>query len=349
MSVFYQVTTKEDWINHERKKILDLFMEEEYGIRPDECNKELTYNIVDKKIFTNLIIEKVEMKYDKHPMIFYIYLPNKKVVNLKTFITVVHPYAEENRDVFDDYKSIEPFCPIDKIIEQGYACILLSTKTVAEDRKGGENTGIFADMNLEASEKSWAVLSAWAWAASKILDYISTRKEFNKDRVAIIGHSRGGKTALLASALDERFYLTISNNSGNSGAALSRGNTGETVDQIVDRFPYWFCKNYQKYANNENNLPFDQHQFIGLIAPRYCYVASASEDEWADPDGELLSSKLASKYYNLFNLDGVIIPNEFKLDYSYNEGTIAYHRRTGKHALTNADWDMYMDYFNKIA
>ena len=348
MSIFYCNLEKEKWIKEDRKKTLDLFMEFEYGIRPLECKNDLKYTIIDRKIEDNIILEKVEMKYSSHPMIFYIYLPNNNPINLKTFITVLHPYRDKG-DLFNDYKSISEFCPIDEILENGFACILLSAKTIAEDRKGGEYTGIFQDMNLERTDTSWGVLSAWAWACSKILDYISTRSEFNEERVAVVGHSRGGKTALLASALDERFYLTISNNSGNSGAALSRGNTGETVKEIVDRFPYWFCKKYQQFADNENKLPFDQHQFLGLIAPRHCYVASATLDEWADPDGELLSCKLASQYYELFNLKGVIIPNDFKLDLSYNEGMIAYHRRTGNHALTNADWKMYMEYFNKIA
>lgn len=348
MSIFHYNFGKDKWIEEDRKKTLALFMEFEYGIRPLECNNDLKYSIIDRKIESNVIIEKVEMKYNSHSIIFCIYLPNNKPINLKTFITVVHP-SRDKGDLFKDYKSISDFCPIDEIIKNGFSCILLSAKTVAEDRIGGEDTGIFKEMNYERTDTSWGVLSAWAWACSKILDYISTRKEFNKERVAVIGHSRGGKTALLASVLDERFYLTISNNSGNSGAALSRGNTGETVKDIVNRFPYWFCKKYQQFADNENALPFDQHQFIGLIAPRYCYVASATEDTWADPDGELLSCKLASQYYELFNLKGIIIPSDFKFDLSYNEGMIAYHRRIGKHALTINDWKIYMDYFNKIA
>jgi hypothetical protein len=153
---------------------------------------------------------------------------------------------------------------------------------------------------------------------------------------------------LLAGALDERFYLVISNNSGNSGAALSRGNTGETINDITKLFPYWFCKNYISYANNENMLPFDQHILIGLQAPRHCYIASASEDLWADPDGELLSAKFASQYYELYNLKGLIVPNHIELDTIYDEGYIAYHRRNGKHKLTLFDWEQYMNYFEKI-
>ena len=117
---------------------------------------------------------------------------------------------------------------------------------------------------------------------------------------------------------------------------------------ITSRFPYWFCKNYRKYANKEDKLPFDQHQLVALIAPRYVYVFSASEDSWACPKNELLSCKYASKYFELYGLKGLVVPKEIKLDHSYNEGHIAYHYKTGTHSLEKRDWNMVMDYFDKI-
>jgi hypothetical protein len=137
-----------------------------------------------------------------------------------------------------------------------------------------------------------------------------------------------------------------------SGRRLLRGGLfrkKETIDDITTRFPYWFCKKYSSYANNENSLPFDQHMLIALQAPRYCYIASASEDLWADPSGELLAAKLASNYYKIYNLNGLIVPEKIELDVSYNDGHIAYHRRTGNHGLSHFDWEQYMTYFEKIS
>ena len=109
-----------------------------------------------------------------------------------------------------------------------------------------------------------------------------------------------------------------------------------------------FCENYKKYQNNESALPFDQHMLIGLIAPRYVYIASASLDEWAGPENELRSARLASHFYEIYNLKGLVVPNKIQNNISYNEGRIAYHSREGIHDLTPFDWKLYMDYFEKI-
>lgn len=350
MSILKFKTTKESWENIEREKYLNLFLEEEYGLRPEKCNEKLNYIILDSKIEDEIFIQKVGMYYLEQEMIFYIFLPNKKVSEkLKTFIQVIYPYVEEDIDLYTQYKSLGGYCPIKEIINRNYAIILLSCKTIVDDKKWALTSGIFKTMNSERTSNSWGNISAWAWGCSKVLDYLYNRSEFDTDRVAVIGHSRGGKTALLAGALDKRFYLIISNNSGNSGAALSRNNQGETVENITKHYFYWFCENYKKYANNEEELPFDQHMFIGMQAPRYCYIASATDDEWADPEGELKSAKLASHFYEIYGLKGLIVPDNIELNTSYNEGCIAYHRRIGKHDLTLLDWNFYMNYFDKIA
>ena len=348
MSVFDNFYKLDEWKEKERTRTLNLLLEHEYGFSPIKDEK-LNYEVLLERNIDNILYRKVAMEYNGHKMYFALFIPKIFDKPLKTFLTIVHPFAERNGDFFEDFNTIEHFCPIRKITNNGFAVILLSAKTVAEDVKEGKATGIFKACKSEETDSSWGVLAAWAWACTKVLDYIALCPELDETKVAVIGHSRGGKTALLAGALDERFYLTISNNSGNSGAALSRENTGETIADIVRLFPYWFSNNYRKYVNNEDSLPFDQHVLIGLQAPRYCYIASASDDSWANPDGELLSAKYASQYYNLYNVSGLIIPDKIELDVSYNDGNIAYHRRTGKHKLTLFDWEQYMEYFEKIS
>lgn len=274
-----------------------------------------------------------------------IWLPAGWVPNRKDIGITDHRPREADRG-----RAVEDW-PVEMILSRGYGLATAFYSDLdPDDAAAAGERGIRhyyrTHFGAGDAEDSWGAIGAWAWGLSRAMDYLEASREIDSKRVAVIGHSRLGKTALWAGASDERFAMAISNNSGCGGAAFSRRKFGETVERINTSFPHWFCRNFRAFNRREEDCPVDQHMLLALMAPRPVYVASASEDQWADPKGEFLSALYAGPVYRLLGKDPLPV-EEMPPVSTPVMGTVGYHLRPGKHAITEYDWRCYLDFADR--
>ncbi|MBL9114740.1 MAG: acetylxylan esterase [Verrucomicrobiaceae bacterium] len=238
--------------------------------------------------------------------------------------------------------------PLKMIMEHGCALATAYYGDIEPDHADGWKDGLRGAVGLKKVDNEWGAIGAWAWGLSRMLDACQQIDGVDASRAAVIGHSRLGKTSLWAGAQDERFGIVISNNSGEGGAAPARRDFGETTKIITSAFPHWFCKRYSTYAEpNTHLLPVDSHMLGALAAPRGLYIASAVEDEWADPKGEFITAREVEPVYRLFGKDGVGVSDQPAIDHPVG-AQVRYHVRTGKHDVVDFDWEQYLKFVGAL-
>jgi dienelactone hydrolase len=348
------VRTVKEWEEQRRPELLELFRTQVYGRAPIGRPDDLSFRLIEEDrnaIGGKATLKRIEISFSGpggsgkiEPVIF---IPNGRKSPAPGFLLICHR-GKENFDPTRENKS--PFWPAEELIARGYAAIAFHVSDVdADDRKDiNFKSGVHGIFDgPERAPDAWGSIAAWAWGASRVMDYLETSEEIDATRIGVVGHSRGGKAALWCGAEDERFALVVSNDSGCTGAALARNKKGETVARINTNFPHWFCENYKQYNDKEEDLPIDQHQLIALIAPRQAYVASASEDGWADPEGEFLSCLYASPVWQLWGHQGLTASEQPPVNSPVHSGHIGRHLREGKHGMELSDWNWYMDFADK--
>jgi hypothetical protein len=349
-----RITTADDWTKLRRPEVLELFRKHVYG-RVPSTPYEKRFKLVHqdpKAIDGAATLKQVEVTVTRGTASLTIhvslFVPNRVPKPVPAFLLICNR-GLENIDPTRERKS--EFWPVEAAIARGYAMAAFHNADVDPDRHDGFKDGIHGLLDPPARPPdAWGTIAAWAWGASRVMDYFETDADLARDKIAVIGHSRGGKTALWAGAEDERFALVISNDSGCSGAALSRRRFEgkEQVARINTSFPHWFNENYKGYNDREDALPVDQHMLIALIAPRAVAVGSAEEDLWADPRGEFLSVVHAAPVYRLFGRQALGTTTMPGVGGALHGDGAHYHIREGRHNLTLGDWQAYIDFADKV-
>jgi hypothetical protein len=343
-----EISDSKTWEKERRPEILQLFENNVYGEVPKDfdsisfkLNKKDPVALEGKATLKEVGIEV--FRNGQSVMInLVLFVPNDAKKPAPAFL-LINNRPKENTDPTREVK--REFWPAEEVIARGYAVAAFQVGDAAADNKENYHQQALRLYPEQLSkDNGMKAIGAWGWGASRVMDYFENDPSIDQSEVAVLGHSRGGKAALWCGAQDERFAIVISNNSGCTGAALSRRKVGETLVKININFPHWFCGNYKNFNEKEDELPVDQHMLIALMAPRAVYVASASQDSWADPEGEFLSMKYAEPAFQLYGLDPLLVDKQPEANKQVKSLNMAYHMREGGHGLYLSDWEKYMDF-----
>jgi hypothetical protein len=342
-SILGEVNNVADWENIRHQELIELFKKEVYG-EADLSNLKVEFQqMFLKKDALNgkATMKEIECTLSNqgktHTFSLLIFLPNsisysplflglnfygnhtiseeKEISLSKSWIPNKDEFSIFNNRANEESRGVRAYrWPVEQIIENGFGLATIYCGDLDPDFDDGFKNGIHSILE----NGDMGTIGAWALGLSKAMDYFEKDDQIDHRNIAIFGHSRLGKAVLWASAQDPRFKITISNESGCGGAAISKRAFGETVKIINNSFPHWFGQKFKNYAGKEDELPLDQHQLLALIAPRALYVASAEEDRWSDPRGEYLSLFHANSVYELYG--NMAIPFEHEvapLDWKY--------------------------------
>lgn len=233
--------------------------------------------------------------------------------------------------------------PYSEVIADGYALAMFYAGDVVADEPGDSAPGLalFAGDNPPATRPG--AIAVWAWLYSRAYDVLAADPRFDARRIAIWGHSRNGKAALLAAALDPRIAAVIAHQSGKGGATLTRSYAGETVKQITSAYPFWFGANYAGWAGREEEIPVDQHQLIALIAPRPVYLGAGDRDKWSDPEGAFRAAQGADPVYELLGSHGF---DQATMRSRNLSADLTFVLRPGPHGVTSGDWRDFLTFLD---
>lgn len=350
------------WWKQRRPEILQSYETEIYGRIPANAPKA-TFETVetDPQAMNGTAVRKLVLvhfgeKPDGPVVHLHLYLPAKATAPVPVLLHAVFfstppipgqplPPGPPGRPAFRETG------PIADILARGYGYASFRYGEIQPDNANTFQSGIIALTLAPGQTKpaadEWGTISAWAWAASRALDYFESDAAVDARRVALIGHSRLGKMVLWAGARDRRFALVFSSCSGEMGAALARRDFGETVDDMAANYGYQFAGNFQKYPGHWSDMPVDAHMLIALNAPHPVFITGGTQDLWADPRGEFLAEVAAGPVYRLLGKQDLGVSDGPPLDTPLITGDLGFHYHTGGHTITAADWNAFLAFADR--
>jgi hypothetical protein len=370
-----RVTTKEQWVKDRRPELKKLFEHYMYGYAPPAPDK-VDYKIerTDPKALGGKATLKeitITLGGSNGPQIhLLLVVPNKRSgpapvfvgmsfcgnhavladpkIRLSTAwmypgrkgITKDHRATEEARGTEIDTWAIE------QTIDRGYAVATFYSGDVDPDRADVRDGVQKFFGPKQPGEHDWGTIRAWAWGIQRVIDYLVTNTDVDASCIIVVGHSRLGKTALLAGALDERIAVIIPHQAGMGGSAPSRGTVGESIKRINTSFPHWFNGAYKRFNDQPGKLPFDQNALVALCAPRPVLFSNAQEDTWANPDGQFAVLLAADPVYRFLGVEGISVKKAPPLG-QLVDSPLGYYIRAGKHSMTREDWRVFVDFADR--
>jgi dienelactone hydrolase len=347
------VRDAETWFKQRRPELLKLYETEVYGRVPLSA-PPIKFEVVgtDLTALSNAAVRKdiighLSSKPDGPKVNVVLYLPAKASRPVPVLLHVLFGNAPTSSPIATNSVRPGEIGPLSDILARGYGYALFRYTEIEGDGRTNSLTlarKLALSGFAQPAPDEWGTITAWAWGASQVLDYLETDRAVDAKRVGLIGHSRLGKTALWAGARDPRFALVFASCSGELGASLARRDFGETVDDVIANFPWWFAGNFQAYSKRWNDLPVDSHLLIALNAPRPVFITGGTQDQWADPRGMFLAQVAAGPVYRLLGKKDLGTTELPPLDTPLVEGELGFLYHTGPHSITAADWKAFLDF-----
>lgn len=352
------VQKPKDWWNVRRAEIVEDFDREIYGRLP--------------KMIPNVRWEVVSVKdsmNDKYPikvkrLLGHVDNSSYPAIKVDIDLTLVTPAQKTKVPIILEYSFRFPagFRPPQnnnnapqgptwqqQLLEKGWGYAQIIPTSYQADNGAGLTEGIIGLVNKGQQRKpeDWGALRAWAWGASRALDYFETDADVNAKKVGITGHSRYGKAAVVTMAYDQRFAIAFPTSSGEGGVKLHRRNCGEIVENVAGSGEYhWMAGNFIKYAGplNWGDLPVDSHELVALCAPRPVYVSSGDKgDGWVDARGMFMATAEASPVYELLGKKGLETNVFPPIETTLIQGDLAFRQHPGGHTAT-PNWPTFIQF-----